>query len=157
MSAETVQTYGCDRCGKPKSEHEGDKLMCPNPSNRQHWYSTWRDSLRWADDGHKLTAVLSYGTVSPKLVHPEAGCKGAFCGCQGEEYIERDPDPKCGNCEGTGNDPAIPCWLQHVVDELGSEFFEQTEWRPEIPLGAPVPILYYGDWDTFEWRPRDAA
>lgn len=152
------QPYGCDRCGLAKNAHEWDeqhhRLYCPNQG--PHRFGTWSDSLRWIDDGHAVVAVLRLGNVQPRLVHPESGCRAVFCHCQGMEEIERDPDPDCPDCHGSGHDPDIPCWLDHVLGEMGFEFWEQTRWRPDLALTEPVPILYSGGWDDFEWRPRSA-
>lgn len=148
----TRQPYGCDNCGTAKDAHRGDDLACPGRSTYSR--AVWRDSLRWVDDGHSVTVRIDHGNARPLLIHGEK-CTPAFCFCRGEEFPERDADPNCSHCGGTGEDPAIPCWLDHFISEFGGEFFEASNWWPAVDLtDGPVPILYHGGWDEFEWRPK---
>lgn len=156
QQAPALSPYGCNRCGQPREAHEGDDLRCPG--QREFSRAKWSDPdqrPRWTDDGHKLTATIAWGSARPVLIHPKDGCIAAYCLCRGE-YRERDPDPNCSDCGGTGIDPKTPCWLQGYIDDCGSEFFEFTDWLPDVPLTEPVPILYFGNDDEIQWRPRNA-
>lgn len=147
--------YGCDRCGQQRDSHEGRYLLCPTGETPS--YAMWRQQHAWHDTGHLLTAKLHHGHVEPVLIHP-ARCTAAFCLCVGEEYRERDPDPECTNCGGTGDDPAVPCWLQHYIDEGDTpDWWDACTWASAVDLSRPVPILIAGDWQDFAWRPVAAG
>lgn len=146
---EAGRKFGCDRCGRSKGEHITDdrgRLHCSGSRGM------WRVSPNWTDGGHAVTAEFHHGTLSLRLVCPDEGCKPPACGCQGEEYIEREPDPKCPRCHGTGSDPSVPCWLRLAFDEY-DDIEEATPWALSFTFERPVPILTCGGWDDFEWRP----
>jgi hypothetical protein len=140
---------GCDYCGLQREQHGSDGY-CPGQRYSRVKYSEpgW-----WHDDGHRLSAVFSYGSLRAVLVHPEGGCTPGSCLCRGEES-ERDAAPDCPDCGGSGLDPNVPCWLGQYADDLGDELWESTDWIHDVPLLEPVPILYSNGWEDLRWRPR---
>lgn len=150
----TTATFGCDRCGQPREAHDGERATCPGQG--KHAYATYVES-RWGnDDGHRLAIVFRYGEPYPKIVHPESGCPALLCGRCREDAGE-EPDEDCPECGGSGVAPSGACWLDHFLGETGREWWELTRWVIEFEYVEPVPILWRGGWDDFEWRPRDAC
>lgn len=150
--AEQAQSFGCDRCGHPREAHEGDELRCPG---KPGWSAAkWSESVRWTDDGHAFTAVFSFDAFTIKLICPEHGCPPTWCShCRTEDGEIVKPD--CAHCGGTGNDPDMPCWLQHYASEDAVFFQESTRWAMPVDLtDGPVPILWHSGYEEINWRPK---
>jgi hypothetical protein len=157
--------YGCDRCGRSPDEHiprENSDLppKCPEP----HRHGALRIQ-QWFDDGHTVNVKLRYGGLRPIVTCPgrEGGCKAGMgchdCEGRGSNYDDEGDEVPCKTCDETGRDPNGGCWLEYMVGEFGTEFWEWTSFMPEV--GLPVEILWWssGGFEDaeLEWRPKVQA
>lgn len=107
----------------------------------------------WIRDGHKISLVLDQDVIEVKLLHPESAlCQNPVCyTCMGEAEVNQGPFPEepvyrrvaCDDCQGTGKDRSVACWLQTYWDNLMPMEMYCIEGRTELgDQSHPFPIAY---------------